>query len=109
MIETSLRVVFDTNVYLAWALSKNPQSPIKELFERLKRGEFVLLYSMAIRDEVVEKLFGKGISGKRIAGFVEVMTELGEEIVVEPEEIERVISADPDVYVLRGEYLLLLP
>ncbi|MCD6336158.1 MAG: putative toxin-antitoxin system toxin component, PIN family [Candidatus Latescibacteria bacterium] len=95
-IETSFRAVFDTNVYVAWALGKNPRSPIKELFERLKHGEFVLLYSMAIRDEVIEKLFGKGLSGKRIAGFVEVMTGLGEEIVVEPEEVEPVILADPD-------------
>ena len=94
--DTSPRAVFDTNVYVAVALSRNPCSPIKELFERFKRGEFVLLYSAAIRDEVVEKLFGKRLSEKRIAEFVEVMIGSGEEVVVEPEEIERIILVDPD-------------
>jgi hypothetical protein len=32
--ETSIRAVFDSNIYVAAYLSKNPRSPNKELFQR---------------------------------------------------------------------------
>jgi predicted nucleic acid-binding protein len=40
-----LRAVFDTNVFVAAHISKNPNSPMMELLKRWRRGEFELLYS----------------------------------------------------------------
>ncbi len=51
-----LRAVLDANVYVAAYLSRNPRSPNKELFQRWRDTQFVLLVSEAILKEVVEKL-----------------------------------------------------
>jgi len=48
--------VLDANVYVAAYLSRNPRSPNKELFQRWRDTQFVLLVSEAILKEVVEKL-----------------------------------------------------
>lgn len=56
-----LVAVFDANVYIAFALSKNPRSPIIELFNRLRNNEYKLSWCEAIRNEVIEKLIEKGL------------------------------------------------
>ena len=38
-----LRAVLDTNVFVSAALSKNANSPTRELLKRWEREEFVLL------------------------------------------------------------------
>jgi predicted nucleic acid-binding protein len=48
------RVVFDSNVFVAASLSKNPKSPNKELLLRWKQGEFSLLVSESIYKELIE-------------------------------------------------------
>ena len=50
------RAVLDANIYVADYLSRNPRSPNKELFRRGRAGEFALLASKAILEEVVESL-----------------------------------------------------
>ena len=40
-----LRAVLDTNVFVAAYLSRNPNSPTREIIDRWLRGEFDLLYS----------------------------------------------------------------
>lgn len=66
---------------MARTLSKNPRSPLVELFERLKEGEFQLVWRSEIRDEVVEKLLDKGVDAGRV---VELVAELA--CVVEKEK-----------------------
>lgn len=68
-----LTAVFDTNVFIAKALSTNPNSPLIELLERAKNNEFVLLTCNAIRDEIIEKLIEKEIDKAKI---IELIAEL---------------------------------
>lgn len=56
-----IRAVFDSNIYVAAYLSKNARSPNQELFRRWRNGEFVLLVSQAILEEVIEKFDQRGI------------------------------------------------
>jgi predicted nucleic acid-binding protein len=50
-----LRAVLDTNVYVSAFLSRNPSSPTKELLHRWQAGEFTLLVSDALLDEVTSR------------------------------------------------------
>jgi len=50
-----LRAVFDTNIFVAAHLSKNPHSPTMELLRRWRQEEFELLYSDDLLVEVDEK------------------------------------------------------
>jgi len=56
-----LRAVLDTNIYVAAFLSKSPTSPTNEILNRWEAGEFVLLITSALLDEVIEKLNDRGI------------------------------------------------
>jgi predicted nucleic acid-binding protein len=51
-----VRAVLDTNIFVSAALSKNPSSPTREVVDRWKRGEFVLLICTPLAEEIVEKL-----------------------------------------------------
>ena len=57
---------FDTNVFVSALLSHNPTSPTRELLQRWRNDEFVLLVSQAILEEVVEKLRERGIEEEQI-------------------------------------------
>ena len=91
-----LRAVFDTNVYVSALLSRNPTSPTQELIQRWKSGEFDLLVSDALIDELAEKLQHKGISDSRIAEFLALLGRLAQWIEVPPETVVSLIPGDPD-------------
>jgi predicted nucleic acid-binding protein len=54
-----IRAVFDTNIIIAAHLTKNPQSPTRELLERWRNKEFELAYSTALLVEYQEKFMEK--------------------------------------------------
>lgn len=56
-----LRAVLDTNVFLSAFLSRNPASPTKEILQRWQDGEFILLVSDDLIDELTEKLLERRI------------------------------------------------
>ena len=56
-----LRVVFDTNIFVAAHLSKNPHSPTMELLRRWRQEKFELLYSDDSLVEIDEKFSARGI------------------------------------------------
>ena len=56
-----LRAVFDTNIFVAAYLSKNPYSPTIELLRRWRQGQFELLYSDDVLVEIDEKFSTRGI------------------------------------------------
>jgi hypothetical protein len=69
------RAVFDTNVYVAKTLSRNPRSPNIELFELLRVDAYLLIWCDEIRTDVATKLLAKGLTAQRIAEFItEVMS-----------------------------------
>jgi putative PIN family toxin of toxin-antitoxin system len=95
MVTRSIRAVLDTNVFVSAALSKNPSSPTREVIERWKRGEFVLLICTPLAEEIVEKLLDHSIGENAINTLVDTLAQLAEWVEVPTEKIESLLS-DPD-------------
>lgn len=91
-----LRAVLDTNVFVSAFLSRNPSSPTREILERWQAGEFVLLISDALLDELAEKLLASRIEPNRILEFLTLLAHLAERIEVPSEAIRPVIPQDPE-------------
>ena len=91
-----LRVVLDTNVFVSAFLSRNPASPTREIMERWQAGEFTLLLSDALVDEISEKLLEKGIDEARVVMFLSLLERLASWVHVPPEALQPVVTADPD-------------
>lgn len=90
-----IRAVLDTNVFVSAALSKNPSSPTREVIDRWKRGEFVLLICTALAEEVVEKLLDHSVDKEKVSALVETLASLAEWVEISTEKIEALLS-DPD-------------
>jgi len=95
-VKPKFRTVFDTNVYVARALSKNPRSPNAELFELLKADAYLLIWCEEIRAEVAEKLLTRNLSAERIAEFIAEVISLAVWIEVPASAIQRYVEDDPD-------------
>lgn len=91
-----LRAVFDTNVFVSALLSHNPTSPTRELLQRWRNDEFVLLVSQAILEEVVEKLRERGIEETQIYELLLTISRLAEWVDAPLETVQPVVTADPD-------------
>lgn len=91
-----LRAVFDTNIFVAAYLSKNPDSPTVELLKRWREEEFELLYSDDLLVEIEEKFSARGISDEHKDSLLVELHDLGSHIEVNPSDVKPVISADPD-------------
>jgi len=91
-----LRVVFDTNIFVAAHLSKNPQSPTMELLRRWRQGEFELLYSDDLLVEIDEKFSARGIGDEYKDSLLVELRDLATYVEVKPSDVKPVIIADPD-------------
>jgi putative PIN family toxin of toxin-antitoxin system len=91
-----LRAVLDTNVFLSAFLSRNPTSPTKEILQRWQAGEFVLLVSDDLIDELTEKLLERRISSDRVTEFLTLIAGLAEWIIVPEDAVRPVILENPD-------------
>jgi putative PIN family toxin of toxin-antitoxin system len=89
------RVVFDTNVFVSASLSKNSNSPTRELLERWKRNEFTLVICNQIAKEMIEKLTERSVAFEIINDQVSALARSAEWVVVPDEKIENLLS-DPD-------------
>ena len=92
----SIRAVLDTNVFVSAALSKNPTSPTREIIERWKRDEFVLLICTPLAEEIVEKLIDRSIDENIIGALVERLGQLAEWVEIAPDRIESLLSDSDD-------------
>ena len=108
-----LRAVFDTNVFVSAFLSRNPTSLTQELIRRWQADEFTLLISEAIASELAEKLLEHDIAPDVIVEFLALLEQLAKWVDVTPEQVEPVISSDPDddavlacAVVGRADYLI---
>ena len=91
-----LRAVLDINVFLSAFLSRSPSSPTREILQRFQDGEFVLLVSYDVIDELSEKLLKNGIHPLRVLEFLVLLDRLAEWITVPEEAVLPEISGDPD-------------
>ncbi len=89
------RAVFDTNVFVAASLSKNANSPTRELLERWKRNEFTLLVCNQIAKELIEILTERGLTAEEIVDQISALARSAEWVIVPEEKIEDLLS-DPD-------------
>lgn len=90
------RAVLDTNVFLSAFLSRSPTSPTKEILHRWQAGEFVLLVSDGLIDELTEKLLERRIPPDRVTEFLTLIAGLAEWIAVPDDAVHPVILEDPD-------------
>ena len=91
-----LRAVLDTNVFLSAFLSRNPSSPTREILQRWQDGEFMLLVSDALIDELAEKLLDNGIHQDRVTEILTLLAGLAEWITVPEAAVLPEVSRDPD-------------
>lgn len=90
------RAVFDTNVFISASLSKNPNSPTRELLERWKRQEFTLVICDQIAKEMIEILTKREISSEEIDEQVSALAIAAEWVEVPEEKIESLLSDSDD-------------
>lgn len=90
------RAVLDTNVFLSAFLSRSPTSPTKEIIQRWQAGEFILLVSDALIDELTEKLLERRIPSDQITEFLALLAGMAEWIAVPPDAVSPVVAKDPD-------------
>ena len=91
-----LRAVLDTNVFLSAFLSRSPTSPTREILQRWQAGEFVLLVSDALVDELAEKLLENKIHPVRVAELLTLLAELSEWVAVPEIAVLPMIPGDSD-------------
>lgn len=89
------RAVFDTNVFVSASLSKNANSPTRELLQRWKNSEFTLVICDQIAKELLEKLPERGLPEEAINEQISVLARSAEWVIVPDEKIEALLS-DPD-------------
>lgn len=71
-----LRVVVDTSVFVAGYLTKSTTSLAAQIIARWRSGDFCLIMSRQILEEIVAKFIEKGISEDRILEFVKAIGSL---------------------------------
>jgi|GEM_PF-581296 len=77
-----LRAVLDTNSVLAAFHSRDPRSPNREILERWRRGQFVLLFSADTLLEYAEKLTEHGVSAAKTSQLLARISLAGEEVLI---------------------------
>ncbi len=90
------RAVLDTNIFVSAFLSRNPSSPTRELIDRWQAGEFTLLISDALVDELTEKLLQRRISEERVTELLALLVSMAEWVDVPAESVHPEIADDPD-------------
>ena len=91
-----LRAVFDTNVFVAAFLSRNPTSPTKELIKRWLDGEFTLIMCELLMAEILAKLYAHAIAIDEIREFIFSVIQIAADVDLSIAEIPSLIPADPD-------------
>lgn len=71
-----LKAVVDTSVFVSGYLSRTGTSASSEIIARWRAGEFKLVMSRQILEEIVAKFVARGIDEARILEFVETVGKL---------------------------------
>jgi predicted nucleic acid-binding protein len=77
-----MRAVLDTNVILAGQKSSQQISPNREILQRWRRQEFILLFTDDILLEYIEKLLTHGIKHTDIVELIDSIRQMGELITI---------------------------
>ena len=82
-------------MFVSSSLSKNVNSPTRELLTRWKNREFTLIICDQIAKELLEKLFERGVSQDVINEQIDALSSAAEWVIVPQEKIKDLLS-DPD-------------
>jgi putative PIN family toxin of toxin-antitoxin system len=88
--------VLDTNVYVSAFLSRSPTSPTREIIQRWQAGEFTVLISDTLIEELADKLVERGIAQDQVINFLALVSSLAEHVEVPAGAVQPVITTDPD-------------
>jgi predicted nucleic acid-binding protein len=77
-----LRAVLDTNVVLAARGASNPGSPNREIMAQWRAGRFVLLLTLDMVAEYVEKLLEMGKPESEVEVFAADLLTMGETVAI---------------------------
>ena len=72
-----LKVVLDTNIFVAGYLSKNQQGYPSQILSSWRAGAFTLVISPSILREIVAKLLEKGVSEDLLQELVATIGQIG--------------------------------
>lgn len=72
-----LKVVLDTNIFVAGYLSKNQQGYPSQILSSWRAGAFTLVISPSILREIVAKLLDKGVSEDLLQELVATIGQIG--------------------------------
>lgn len=89
------RAVLDTNVVLAAHDATDPASPNREILDRWKAGDFLLLYSADIVIEFAEKLLEHGLAESDVRSYLALLRVLGMRVEITFFHV-RSYPSDPD-------------
>lgn len=90
------KAVFDTNVFVSASLSKNSNSPTRELLQRWKSNEFTLLICNQIAKELIEKLGELGVPEELINEQMDALTQSAEWVEVPEDKIQKLLTDSDD-------------
>ncbi len=90
-----LKVVVDTSVFVAGYLSRTGRGPSSQIISRWRAGEFKLIMSRQIVEEIAAKLVQRGIADSLILEFVEVVGRIALNI-PGAHVVYRLDDVDPD-------------
>lgn len=100
-----LRAVLDTNIIISALTTNNQSSPTRELLNRWLNDEFVLMLSIPLYAEYVAKLNAKQIPDERKRVFLTKVQYSAQFVVLQENDIERIILDDPDDDIVVGTAL----
>jgi putative PIN family toxin of toxin-antitoxin system len=91
-----VKTVVDTNVFVSASLSKNPNSPTRELLQRWKSNQFTLLICNQIAKELIEKLAELGVPPELIDEQMEALAQSAEWVEVPEDKIQKLLTDSDD-------------
>lgn len=91
-----LRATLDTNVLVSATLSRNPNSPTRELMICWRRNEFTLLTCDELFQEFAEKLIERHVAEAEIEEQLDALALWATWVVVPSESIEPLLNDSDD-------------
>jgi uncharacterized protein len=75
-----LKVILDTSVFISAILSKNPETAPNQILNRWQKGDFTLVISPQLQEELIIVLLRKGIKAELIENLVTILETLALQI-----------------------------
>ncbi len=75
-----LKVILDTSVFISAVLSKNPETAPNQILKKWQEGNFCLVISPQLKEELIILLLRKGIKSESIENLLTIIETLAIQI-----------------------------